>query len=180
MNGRAIAVRNSKMREGEEEELPLADDVSDAPADDDACFTHHRVTHPTAVPDNVWRIHGRDYDLTSFVDEHPGGALFILMGKGLDCTHFFEFYHCFSVPRKRLRQYDVTPDGCKPAVPECGSAFMADVRAMVREHFGASSCSHGRHKADRLQWALMWLVGVPQDPHVRAVRRPGRPRARCP
>ena len=45
------------MREGEEEELPLADDVSDAPADDDACFTHHRVTHPTAVPDNVWRIH---------------------------------------------------------------------------------------------------------------------------
>ena len=80
------------MREGEEEELPLADDVSDAPADDDACFTHHRVTHPTAVPDNVWRIHGRDYDLTSFVDEHPGGALFILMGKGLDCTHFFEFF----------------------------------------------------------------------------------------
>ena len=89
------------------------------------------------MPPHVWRIHGRDYDLTSFVDEHPGGALFILMGKGLDCTHFFEFYHCFSVPRKRLRQYDVTPDGCKPAVPECGSEFMCDVRAMVREHFGA-------------------------------------------
>ena len=166
MNGRRrlIAVRNSKMREGEEEELPLADDVSDAPADDDACFTHHRVTHPTAVPDNVWRIHGRDYDLTSFVDEHPGGALFILMGKGLDCTHFFEFYHCFSVPRKRLRQYDVTPDGRKPAVPECGSEFMCDVRAMVREHFGASSCSHGRHKAGAAQLALLFSLWAAELP----------------
>ena len=55
---------------------------------------------------------------------------------GLDCTHFFEFYHAFSVPRKRLRQYDCTPDGRAPAVPECASEFMRDVRAMVREHFG--------------------------------------------
>ena len=133
---------------------------SDEPCESPGLFCNHHVATPTDVPPHVWRIHGRDYDLTSFVDDHPGGALFILMGKGLDCTHFFEFYHCFSVPRKRLRQYDVTPDGRKPAVPECGSEFMCDVRAMVREHFGASSCAHGRHKADRLQWTLMWLVGI--------------------
>ena len=121
-------------------------------------FCHHFVTEPTDVPPNVWRIHGRDYDLTSFVDQHPGGALFILIGKGLDCTHFFEFYHVFSVPRKRLRQYDVTPDGCAPAVPECGSAFMRDVRQMVQEHFGQTSCKGGKHKANCGQWMLMLLV----------------------
>lgn len=42
------------------------------------------------IPADVWRIHGRDYDMTSFVDEHPGGALMILLGKGTDCTLLFE------------------------------------------------------------------------------------------
>ena len=126
-------------------------------------FSHHLVEEPTGVPANVWRIHGRDYDLTSFVDEHPGGALFIMMGKGLDCTHFFEFYHLFSQPRKRLREYDVTPDGEKPPVPECDSAFMRAVRKMAREHFDQTSFRPGRHKASLVQWALMiaMLVAEP-------------------
>ena len=44
-------------------------DESDAPG----LFCNHHVATPTDVPPHVWRIHGRDYDLTSFVDEHPGG-----------------------------------------------------------------------------------------------------------
>ena len=28
----------------------------------------------SSIPAHVWRIHGRDYDLSSWVDEHPGGA----------------------------------------------------------------------------------------------------------
>ena len=35
-------------------------------------------------------LHGVVYDLTSFVDEHPGGAYMILLGKGTDCTLLFE------------------------------------------------------------------------------------------
>ena len=142
------------------ERLPLSSS-GDAANTPKPFSNHHLVQEPTAVPPNVWRIHGRDYDLTSFVDDHPGGALFILMGKGLDCTHFFEFYHLFSVPRERLRAYDVTPDGDKPPVPECDSAFMNDVRRMAREHFDQTSFRPGRHKASVLQWALMigMLVG---------------------
>ena len=132
--------------------------TSAAHAEDATAPTIEVQGHPVdGVPPNVWRIHGRDYDLSSFVDEHPGGAAFILMGKGLDCTHFFEFYHVFSVPRKRLAKYDVT-DGATPPVPECNSAFMEDVRAMVRDHFGASSFSHGRHKAGGWQIGVMALL----------------------
>ena len=90
-----------------------------------------------AVPPGIWRIHGRDYDLTSFVDKHPGGAFLILLGKGTDCTVLFETYHIFNEPRKRLRTHDVTPDGQQPEVPKGHevSPFMADVRTMVKEHF---------------------------------------------
>jgi hypothetical protein len=43
----------------------------------------------------------------------------ILLGKGTDCTLLFESYHIINEPRKRLREYDVTPDGLKPQVRDC-------------------------------------------------------------
>ena len=109
------------------------------------------------VPLHLWRIHGRDYDLTSFVDSHPGGRLMILLGKGTDCTTAFETYHIFNEPRKRLATHDVTPDGERPAVPDgrTVSPFMADIREMVREHFkGQPKGSHKVH-ADPLHVFLL-------------------------
>jgi len=111
-----------------------------------------------AVPPGIWRIHGRDYDLTSFVDKHPGGAFLILLGKGTDCTVLFETYHIFNEPRKRLRTHDVTPDGQQPEVPKGHevSPFMADVRTMVKEHFAGKP--KGSQKATRIQLVLMALL----------------------
>ena len=43
---------------------------------------------------------------------------------------------------------------------------MADVRAMVREHFGASSCSHGRHKAGAAQSRSSSRSGPPSCPRA--------------
>mmetsp|Transcript_21070 Transcript_21070/g.55448 ORF Transcript_21070/g.55448 Transcript_21070/m.55448 type:complete len:552 (-) Transcript_21070:212-1867(-) len=107
------------------------------------------------IPQHVWRIHGRDYDLTGFVDDHPGGVHMIMLGKGTDCTNLFESYHIINEPRKRLRTYDVTPDGLQPAVPECPSAFLSDLRTMVREHFGQEKGkkNDGFHKAH--PWAVV-------------------------
>jgi len=46
----------------------------------------------------------------------------------------------------------VTPDGLKPPVPECPSAFMSDLRVMVREHFKQEKGkpNDGHHKAHPL------------------------------
>ena len=108
-----------------------------------------------AVPSHVWRIHGRDYDLTSFVSEHPGGPM-ILLGKGSDCTMLFETYHALNQPRKRLRTHDVTPDGINPPVPPCPSPFLVEVHAMVKEHFAGKG--KFAHKAHACQLASMALL----------------------
>jgi hypothetical protein len=43
-----------------------------------------------------WLIHGQHYDLSDFVDRHPGGKESILLGRGRDCTALFESYHAFT------------------------------------------------------------------------------------
>ena len=117
------------------------------------------------IPAHVWRIHGRDYDMTTFVDDHPGGAHMILLGKGTECTNLFESYHVINEPRKRLQKYDVSPDGLQPVVPECPSAYMRDIRDMVREHFKQErgKPNDGHHKASTAAictYVLLWLIEI--------------------
>jgi cytochrome b involved in lipid metabolism len=58
--------------------------------------------------DNLWLIHGRAYDLDSFVERHPGGVEAILLGRGRDCTALVESYHAFSTQHwKVLEKYCV-------------------------------------------------------------------------
>jgi len=116
------------------------------------------VNDTPLVPPDVWRIHGRDYDMTSFVKDHPGGPHMIMLGKGTDCTVLFETYHIINEPRKRLAKHDVTPDGQKPPVPDgpTVSPFMADVRTMIREHF--KDKPKGAHKSSWLRSFLIFVA----------------------
>ena len=78
-------------------------------------------------------IHGKKYNLTNFIERHPGGKDTILMTKGKDCTELFESYHTFTQRHKLLLDkyyvkdvpdyksdfdWDNTPfyDECKEAV----------------------------------------------------------------
>jgi Cytochrome b5-like Heme/Steroid binding domain len=47
-----------------------------------------------------WLIHGQQYDLSDFVDRHPGGKESILLGRGRDCTALFESYHAFTTQHR--------------------------------------------------------------------------------
>ena len=49
-----------------------------------------------AKDERMWLIHGQEYDLSDFVDRHPGGKESILLGRGRDCTAMFESYHAFT------------------------------------------------------------------------------------
>jgi cytochrome b involved in lipid metabolism len=51
-------------------------------------------------------VRGKVYDLTTFVDSHPGGIYQMLLGAGRDVTQLFEMYHDFSV-YKVLEKYYV-------------------------------------------------------------------------
>lgn len=55
---------------------------------------------------DLWTIHGQQYDLSDFVDHHPGGKESILLGRGRDCTSMFESYHPFTnAHRAVLKKY---------------------------------------------------------------------------
>jgi len=45
---------------------------------------------------NLWVIHGVEFDLSDFVQRHPGGVEAIELGRGRDCTAMFESYHPFT------------------------------------------------------------------------------------
>jgi fatty acid desaturase len=45
----------------------------------------------------MWNINGKVYDLTSYLENHPGGKDILIQTKGLeDCSALFETYHAFS------------------------------------------------------------------------------------
>jgi fatty acid desaturase len=62
----------------------------------------------------MWRIHGKQYDLTDFIEKHPGGMKILLLSKGLDdCTALYESYHAFSDKKSIdliLDKYEVNDD----------------------------------------------------------------------
>nr|XP_018907182.1 PREDICTED: cytochrome b5-related protein-like [Bemisia tabaci]XP_018907183.1 PREDICTED: cytochrome b5-related protein-like [Bemisia tabaci] len=41
----------------------------------------------------LWRIHDKLYDLSKFIDKHPGGRQWLELSKGTDCTEAFESHH---------------------------------------------------------------------------------------
>ncbi|KAG9474984.1 cytochrome b5 type B [Eleutherodactylus coqui] len=68
-------------------------------------------------PKELWLvIHGRVYDITSFVEEHPGGEEVLFEQAGADATESFEDVGHSVDAREMLKQYyvgDLHPDDCK-------------------------------------------------------------------
>ena len=42
---------------------------------------------------NYWIIENKYYDLTAFVDKHPGGSRWLTLTKGQDVTDLFIIHH---------------------------------------------------------------------------------------
>ena len=76
---------------------------------DNTAANSNRLT--TTVPkEDIWTIHGEQYDLREFVKRHPGGSRAINLGRSIDCTELFETYHPFTEKhRKVLQKYKISP-----------------------------------------------------------------------
>lgn len=60
------------------------------------------------VEDELWRIQNTLYDLTDFVDKHPGGPTWLQMTKGHDITEAFMSHHIrMDVVEPLLKKYRV-------------------------------------------------------------------------
>ena len=137
----------SKKLSGREEHMH-ANDIDDYEGDDDDDDSPPAFSTGEAH-DHLWTIHNKRYDLSSFVDAHPGGRTAILLGRGRDCTALFETYHSLTYSgtagvSKLLHQYyvcDAAPgdrDFCAAGWKwnAEGAPFYTDVVREVREYFG--------------------------------------------
>ncbi|CAK1598675.1 unnamed protein product [Parnassius mnemosyne] len=57
--------------------------------------------------EGLWRVHDKLYDLTSFVEKHPGGEEWLELTKGTDITEAFESHHLNPIVEKILCKYYV-------------------------------------------------------------------------
>ncbi|XP_058057078.1 cytochrome b5-related protein-like [Anopheles bellator] len=57
--------------------------------------------------EGLWRIHDTLYDLSDFIDHHPGGSEWIRLTKGTDITESFETHHINTRAEGLLAKYKV-------------------------------------------------------------------------
>ena len=55
--------------------------------------------------EGLWRVHDKLYDLTDFVQRHPGGAEWLEMTKGIDITEQFETHHITGKAEQLLTKF---------------------------------------------------------------------------
>ncbi|KAM6223786.1 cytochrome b5 type B [Rhynchocyon petersi] len=84
--------------------------------EDETSVTYYRLEEVATRNSSkeIWMvIHGRVYDVTRFLDEHPGGEEVLLEQAGTDASESFEDVGHSSDAREMLKQYyigDVHPD----------------------------------------------------------------------
>lgn len=87
----------------------------------------------------MWHIHGKTYDLTKFIDKHPGGADILLKTKGeKDITALFETYHAFSNKeqiKKGLDKYEVKGIETDETVKQYDFTNYDKLLKLVKEEF---------------------------------------------
>ncbi|XP_011307350.1 cytochrome b5-related protein isoform X3 [Fopius arisanus] len=67
--------------------------------------------------EGLWRVNDGLYDLTNFVETHPGGSEWLTITKGTDITELFESHHLTDKAEKLLPKFYIR-DAVKPrAVP---------------------------------------------------------------
>jgi len=116
-----------------------------------------------------WRIGNKYYDLTPFMDKHPGGRKILELARARfdDCTYAFEAHHTdLHKARQILKKYEVQgvlppptatkyPDLC----PE--DSFYSVLRLRVTEYLKGSGGSGPKPECLRLWWIVLglWLTG---------------------
>merc|ERR1712093_151310 len=69
-------------------------------------FTLDQVASHTSPDNGVWLVvEGGVYDVTSFLDDHPGGKKILLGKAGKDATEQFNQFHSRKVLDKTAKQF---------------------------------------------------------------------------
>lgn len=85
--------------------------------------------------EGLWRIHDSLYDLTNFIDKHPGGKDWLILTKGTDITEAFESHHIATNVENILPKFKVRdakePRNIKLTFKENG--FYRTLKSRIRD-----------------------------------------------
>eukprot|EP00238_Polyblepharides_amylifera_P014963 CAMPEP_0196579002 /NCGR_PEP_ID=MMETSP1081-20130531/15626_1 /TAXON_ID=36882 /ORGANISM="Pyramimonas amylifera, Strain CCMP720" /LENGTH=546 /DNA_ID=CAMNT_0041898427 /DNA_START=112 /DNA_END=1752 /DNA_ORIENTATION=+ len=125
-------------------------------------YSNDPWTDPKWV-DTKWTVfRGKAYDLTSFLEKHPGGNWLINLSLKRDCTGLFESYHMrpeiAGGPFKRLPMIEDFPVDMVPRAPYPNdSALYNNIRNRVRSEL-FDGAKNGEHRQGS-EWAAACVLG---------------------
>jgi fatty acid desaturase (delta-4 desaturase) len=111
-----------------------------------------------------WTVYrGKAYDMTSFMNRHPGGQWLLNLAVKRDSTALFESYHMRpEVAAKRLKMLPEIKDFPIEAVPKSpypnDSEFYCSVRDRVRKEVFKGEEIRGAHRSGS-EWAAIVICG---------------------
>jgi fatty acid desaturase/predicted heme/steroid binding protein len=139
---------SSSQQAQEEDELPS--------------FTWQEVAeHCTA--ESLWvAIHGKVYDITSFLDKHPGGYDALLIAAGRDATAAFDSYHPFtSKPQQMIGKYEIGRLSTYEFPPyQEDTGFYRELSQRVGEYFAKNKIDYRSPFPGMWRMAIVWVVGA--------------------
>ena len=109
---------------------------------------------------NNWYLYGKTYDLTNFLDKHPGGRTILELTKNEnDITATFESYHSLANIkniRKVLEYYKISDNGKKQLYTFDKNDFYNVCRTKVKEYFG--NTIYDRPVTHKIKANIWWLL----------------------
>lgn len=94
----------------------------------------------------MWNIYGNTYDLSLFLNYHPGGKDILLMAENLyDCTPLFESYHNFGNKieiKKKLEKYMIKENTYEPIYTFEKDGFYNTLSKRVVNYFKNNNIHH--------------------------------------
>jgi delta8-fatty-acid desaturase len=108
--------------------------------------------------ESLWIIvDGRVYDITRYVDKHPGGYLPLLDMAGKDCTDVFANYHAARVYKHMLPPHLIGEVSDAPSLPPHVADFRAVRQELLRRGLFETDL---RYYAKMGTWLLLLLVAA--------------------
>lgn len=103
----------------------------------DGVFTWQELAAHNSEESAWVAVDGAVYDITEFIDRHPGGKEVILLAAGREATDLVNSYHPFSdVPRKILKKYRIGSLATfEHPIYKPDSGFYKEAAAEVKKYF---------------------------------------------
>lgn len=89
-----------------------------------------------------WMVHGKWYDLSGYIDSHPGGRDWLLLTRGQDITEAYEVHHLNSKKVKAVLNSMYVKDASKEYVGKYTwdeQGFYMTLKRRVAAHFGTNA-----------------------------------------